>query len=206
MCYTKRESTTQPVFAGNEDKGAARYGKKSEQQRCPGHQKNRRGSQKGCAGHGPGQIEKQFGKGAVMKLGDNTAMQVDAISTGSLGLDMALGVGVCPAAASLRCMARNPAVRPRWLCTFCRSPEEGRRRGVHRRGTRTGRCMPRHWAWTSTICWSASRTPVSRPWRSAKRWCAPVHRRHRGGLGGSHGAPCRDRGRDGRQPCGLQAV
>ena len=42
------------------------------------------------------QIEKQFGKGAVMKLGDNTAMQVDAISTGSLGLDMALGVGGAP--------------------------------------------------------------------------------------------------------------
>ena len=42
------------------------------------------------------QIEKQFGKGAVMKLGDNTAMQVDAISTGSLGLDMALGVGGVP--------------------------------------------------------------------------------------------------------------
>ena len=37
------------------------------------------------------QIEKQFGKGAIMKLGDNTAMQVDAISTGSLGLDLALG-------------------------------------------------------------------------------------------------------------------
>ena len=42
------------------------------------------------------QIEKQFGKGAVMKLG--------------------------PAAASLRCMARNPAVRPRWLCTFWPRP------------------------------------------------------------------------------------
>ena len=42
------------------------------------------------------QIEKQFGKGAVMKLGDNTAMQVEAISTGSLGLDMALGVGGVP--------------------------------------------------------------------------------------------------------------
>ena len=38
------------------------------------------------------QIEKQFGKGAVMKLGDNASMQVDAISTGSLGLDLALGV------------------------------------------------------------------------------------------------------------------
>ena len=33
------------------------------------------------------QIEKQYGKGAVMKLGQATAMQVDAISTGSLGLD-----------------------------------------------------------------------------------------------------------------------
>lgn len=42
------------------------------------------------------QIEKQFGKGAVMKLGANTAMQVDAISTGSLGLDLALGVGGMP--------------------------------------------------------------------------------------------------------------
>ena len=42
------------------------------------------------------QIEKQFGKGAVMKLGDNVAMQVDAISTGSIGLDLALGVGGMP--------------------------------------------------------------------------------------------------------------
>ena len=42
------------------------------------------------------QIEKQFGKGAVMKLGTNVAMQVDAISTGSLGLDLALGVGGYP--------------------------------------------------------------------------------------------------------------
>ena len=42
------------------------------------------------------QIEKQFGKGAVMKLGDNSSMQVDAISTGSVGLDLALGVGGVP--------------------------------------------------------------------------------------------------------------
>ena len=42
------------------------------------------------------QIEKQFGKGAVMKLGANVAMQVDASSTGSLGLDLALGIGGLP--------------------------------------------------------------------------------------------------------------
>ena len=39
------------------------------------------------------QIEKDFGKGAVMRLGQNTNMNVEAISTGSLSLDMALGIG-----------------------------------------------------------------------------------------------------------------
>lgn len=42
------------------------------------------------------QIEKQFGKGAVMKLGQNVTMQVDAISTGSISLDLALGIGGLP--------------------------------------------------------------------------------------------------------------
>ena len=41
-------------------------------------------------------IEKQFGKGAVMKMGQNTAMHVDAIPTGSIALDLALGVGGMP--------------------------------------------------------------------------------------------------------------
>lgn len=41
-------------------------------------------------------IEKQFGKGAVMKLGQNAAMNVEAISTGSLSLDIALGIGGVP--------------------------------------------------------------------------------------------------------------
>ncbi len=41
-------------------------------------------------------IERQYGKGAVMKLGDSVGMQVDAISTGSLGLDAALGIGGLP--------------------------------------------------------------------------------------------------------------
>ena len=42
------------------------------------------------------QIEKQFGKGAVMRLGENVSMNVDAIPTGSLSLDMALGIGDIP--------------------------------------------------------------------------------------------------------------
>lgn len=42
------------------------------------------------------QIEKQFGKGAIMSLGNDTKMNVQAISTGSLSLDMALGIGGVP--------------------------------------------------------------------------------------------------------------
>ena len=43
-----------------------------------------------------GQIEKQFGKGSVMKLGEYKAMEVEAIPTGALGLDIALGIGGVP--------------------------------------------------------------------------------------------------------------
>lgn len=43
-----------------------------------------------------GQIERQFGKGSIMKLGDNTTMDVATVSTGSLGLDIALGAGGLP--------------------------------------------------------------------------------------------------------------
>ncbi len=42
------------------------------------------------------QIEKQFGKGSVMKLGENPVQNIDAISTGSLSLDIALGIGGVP--------------------------------------------------------------------------------------------------------------
>lgn len=43
-----------------------------------------------------GQIEKQFGKGAVMKLGETAHLNIEAIPTGALGLDIALGVGGVP--------------------------------------------------------------------------------------------------------------
>ena len=41
-------------------------------------------------------IEKQFGKGAIMKLGDNSHMEIDVSSSGSLSLDIALGIGGYP--------------------------------------------------------------------------------------------------------------
>jgi len=43
-----------------------------------------------------GQIEKQFGKGSIMKLGEESTLNIDCISTGCLGLDIALGIGGIP--------------------------------------------------------------------------------------------------------------
>src|SRR5574339_726670 len=42
------------------------------------------------------QIERAFGKGSIMKLGQREALEIEAISTGSLGLDIALGIGGLP--------------------------------------------------------------------------------------------------------------
>jgi recombination protein RecA len=42
------------------------------------------------------QIDKQFGKGSVMRMGDRTTMQIEAVSTGAMSLDIALGIGGLP--------------------------------------------------------------------------------------------------------------
>src|SRR5580693_8758761 len=43
-----------------------------------------------------GQIEKQFGKGSIMRMGENLHMNIDAVSTGAMALDLALGIGGLP--------------------------------------------------------------------------------------------------------------
>src|SRR5688500_6606066 len=43
-----------------------------------------------------GQIEKQFGRGAIMRLGEQNNLEIESIPTGSLGLDIALGIGGIP--------------------------------------------------------------------------------------------------------------
>ena len=61
-------------------------------------------------------IEKDYGKGAVMRLGEQTALNVEAFSTGSLTLDLALGIGASPRAASWRSTAPKCQAKPRWRC------------------------------------------------------------------------------------------
>jgi len=42
------------------------------------------------------QIEKQFGQGSVMKMGEKATMSIEAVPTGALSLDLALGIGGLP--------------------------------------------------------------------------------------------------------------
>lgn len=63
------------------------------------------------------QIEKQFGKGAVMRLGENKHMNVDHISTGSLTLDIALGIGGLPRGRIVEIYGPNLRVKPRFHST-----------------------------------------------------------------------------------------
>ena len=55
------------------------------------------------------QIERQFGRGAIMRLGDETRAPVEVIPTGSIALDVALGIGGFPAAALSRSTDRRGA-------------------------------------------------------------------------------------------------
>lgn len=56
-------------------------------------------------------ITKQFGEGSIMRLGSGSQMKVETISTGSLSVDLALGVGGLPEDASARSTAQSPRVR-----------------------------------------------------------------------------------------------
>ena len=59
-------------------------------------------------------IEKSFGKGSIMKMGDDSVEQVEVIPTGSIALNVALGVGVTQEVESSKFMVRNLPVKRHW--------------------------------------------------------------------------------------------
>ena len=99
-----------------------------------------------------GVIEKTYGKGSIMKLGEKPKINIDVIPTGSLTLDLALGVGGYPRAGLSKYTAPSPRVKPQLRCTLSR-----RRRSAAAtlrsltRSTRSTQCMQRLSAWISTI-------------------------------------------------------
>ena len=68
------------------------------------------------------QIEKAYGKGSIMRLGENHGIAVEAVPTGSLGLDIALGIGGVPRAALSRSTDLSLQARRPWPYTFWLRP------------------------------------------------------------------------------------
>ncbi len=99
------------------------------------------------------QIEKQFGKGSIMKMGESQVQNdLQVVSTGSLGLDIALGVGGLPRAGSWKSTVRSPPARPRFRC---RSWRRCKRRRAPRRTS-----MPKTRSTLSTPASSASMSAI----------------------------------------------
>ena len=61
------------------------------------------------------QIERQFGKGSIMKMGDRSRMDIPVISSGSIALDSALGIGGFPRGRVIEVTVPSPVERPPWL-------------------------------------------------------------------------------------------
>ncbi len=68
------------------------------------------------------QIEKQFGKGSIMKMGEKAQVDIDSISTGALALDLALGIGGLPRGRVVEVYGPSPRASPRWPCTWWPRP------------------------------------------------------------------------------------
>ena len=74
------------------------------------------------------QIEKDFGKGTIMKLGENTHMQVDSIPTGSLTLDLALGIGGIPRGRILVFLRKEHTLREKKMRMYLTLIRQGHSR------------------------------------------------------------------------------
>ncbi len=81
-------------------------------------------------------IEKQYGKGAIMKLGDTkVSTELEVIPTGCLSLDLALGIGGVPRGRIMEIFGPESSGKTT-VAFHSRNAEEGRRCRVYRCGTR----------------------------------------------------------------------
>ena len=109
------------------------------------------------------QIEKNFGKGSIMRLGQNTAMNVEAISTGSVTLDAATGIGGLPRGRIIEIYGPESSGKTTLaLHVVAEAQRMGGEAAFIDAGTRSIPCMPRISALMSILFSSLSRTTASR--------------------------------------------
>ncbi len=122
-----------------------------------------------------GQIEKQFGKGSIMRLGEDRSMDVETISTGSLSLDIALGAGGLPMGRIVEIYGPESSGKTTLtLQVVAAAQREGKTCAFIDAEHGWTRSMPVNWALISTTCCAPSRTPASRHWKFVTRWRAQV--------------------------------
>jgi len=86
-----------------------------------------------------GQIEKRFGKGSIMKMGVNTLPPIEAIPTGSLALDLALGIGGIPRGRITEIFGPESSGKTTLAQHIIAEAQKKRRNGsLYRRRTRHG--------------------------------------------------------------------
>ena len=121
------------------------------------------------------QIDKSFGKGTVMRLGDKPEMNVEAIPTGSLALDAALGIGGVPKGRIIEIYGPESSGKTTLALHIL---AEAQKQGGEVAFVDAEHALDPVYAaalvLTPTICWFPSPIPVSRPWRSPMRWFVPV--------------------------------
>ena len=122
------------------------------------------------------QIERQFGKGSVMRMGDEGAqVKVNAIPTGALSLDLALGIGGMPRGRIVEVF--GPESSGKTTLIYHVIAEAQKLGGVCAFIDAEHAMDPVYAArsaWTSTSCSSPSPTTASRRWRSPTCSCAPA--------------------------------
>lgn len=118
-----------------------------------------------------GQIEKQFGKGSIMRLGEDRSMDVETISTGSLSLDIALGAGGLPMGRIVEIYGPESSGKTTLtLQVIAAAQREGKPVRLSMLNTRWTQSTHVNWASISITCCAPSRTPASRHWKSVTPW------------------------------------
>ena len=81
-------------------------------------------------------LDKTYGKGSVMKLGDNTVEPIETISSGSIGLDLALGVGGYPRGRIVEIFGPESSGKTTLAICFSRNTKGRWHSSFHRCGAR----------------------------------------------------------------------
>ncbi len=120
-------------------------------------------------------IEKQYGKGSIMRLGADEKLDVAVIPSGCLSLDLALGIGGVPRGRVIEIYGPESSGKTTLALHVI---AEAQRRAAWRPSSTPNTpwtwSTPASWGSGPRTCSSPSPTPASRPWRSPKSWCAPT--------------------------------